>query len=135
MRRMNLGEADRIITFITPDHGKLKAVARGVRRIKSRLAGHLELFGDVQLMLARGHNLDVITSARAAQSHLAIADDLERLSQAYLMAEMVDKLVREESVGPGVYRLVHGRIAFLDQSVNPRPNRFLTHQFVHHLGH
>jgi hypothetical protein len=62
--RTNFGEADRIIRLLTPEHGKISAVAKGVRKIKSRAAGHLELFGEASLMLATGRNLDVITSAR-----------------------------------------------------------------------
>lgn len=63
--RTNFGESDRIIRFITPDYGKISAVARGVRKIKSRLAGHLEPLGTVMLSLTTGRsNIDVITGAR-----------------------------------------------------------------------
>ena len=52
--RLNLGEADRILTLLTPDYGKLRVSIRGVRKIKSRLAGHVELFSQTRLMLAKG---------------------------------------------------------------------------------
>ncbi|MBW3538260.1 DNA repair protein RecO [Candidatus Parcubacteria bacterium] len=103
LRRTNLGEADRIVTFITPEFGKLRAVARGVRRIKSRLAGHLELFGEVQLMLATGRSLDVITSARLERSAEAISGDYGRLSASYLFAEMIDRLAGEGHPQPQLY--------------------------------
>jgi DNA repair protein RecO (recombination protein O) len=106
LRRMNLGEADRIITFITPDRGKIKAVARGVRRIKSRMAGHLELFGQVNLMLAQGRSLDVIASAQVQRPMVQIADDMERLTLAYTLAEMADKLLPEGGGHTGVYHLL-----------------------------
>ena len=59
--RTNFGEADRIVRFFTPDRGKLSAIAKGIRKIKSRSGGHLELFGEVSLMLATGRGLDIVT--------------------------------------------------------------------------
>ncbi len=106
LRRTNLGEADRIITFLTPDHGKLKAVAKGVRRIKSRMAGHLELFGRVNLQLATGKNLDIITSARLNGPADTISGDLDRVSSGYLFAEMIDRLLDEGVENSELYRQV-----------------------------
>jgi DNA repair protein RecO (recombination protein O) len=103
IRRFNLGEADRIITFLTPDHGKLKAVAKGVRRIKSRMAGHLELFGEVELMLARGRNLDIITSARLIRDASNITYDSAGLAHGYMFAELIDRLVEEGVSHPELY--------------------------------
>lgn len=106
LRRMNLGEADRIITVLTRDHGKVRAVAKGVRRIKSRMAGHLEPFGAVEMMFATGRNLDVITSARLIRSGDAIAGAPESLSYGFLLAEMLDKLVEEGVEQAALYEVV-----------------------------
>lgn len=95
LRRMNLGEADRIVTILTREYGKVRAVAKGVRRIKSRLGGHLEPFGRVELMFATGRNLDIITSARLQRSGEDIAAQPESLAYGFLVAEMLDKLVDE----------------------------------------
>src|SRR5438045_828289 len=95
LRRMNLGEADRIITILTRDHGKVRAVAKGVRRIKSRMAGHLELFGAVELMFAEGRNLDIITSARLMRSAELLSDTPKTLGYAFLLTEMLDRLIDE----------------------------------------
>ena len=109
LRRHNLGEADRIITFLTPDRGKLRAVARGVRRIGSRQAGHLELFSQVDLMLAEGRNLDIITSARLRRYPEQIGSDYARLRHGYVFASLLDRLIE---VGPsqGLYNLA--RVGF-----------------------
>lgn len=101
--RFNLGEADRIITFITPEHGKLKAVARGVRRMKSKLAGHLELFSHVQVQIAVGKSLDVITGAKLIESPPEL--DYEQLASAYLYAQMIDKLLDEDDQPQDTYLL------------------------------
>jgi DNA repair protein RecO (recombination protein O) len=90
--RTNFGEADRIVRFLTPDHGKVSAVAKGVRRIKSKSGGHLELFGEVSLMLAIGRNLDIVTSARLLWYPHDLTSDYTRLSLAFMMALAIDRL-------------------------------------------
>lgn len=104
--RTNFGEADRIITLITPDHGKIKVVARGVRRIKSRLGGHLEPFGFVDLMCAVGRgNLDVVTSARLTTYYPQVMTDYSRLGLAHMMALLLGGLTSEGQAQPEVYLL------------------------------
>jgi DNA repair protein RecO (recombination protein O) len=103
--RYNFGEADRILVLLTPDRGIIRGVAKGVRKIKSRLAGHLELFSESDLMLAEGRNLDVVTAARL-QRHLATGDDYERMRLAYLIAEMVNRLGGETQPHEGLFELV-----------------------------
>ena len=110
LRRFNLGEADRIITFITPDKGKLKAVARGVRRMKSKFAGHLELFSHVELQIATGKSLDVITSAKLIETPPEL--EYDQLGLAYLYAQMIDKLVDEDDQPQDTYVLI--QMAFED---------------------
>ena len=63
LRTHKLGEADRIITLLSRDHGKVRAVARGVRRTSSKFGGRLEPFSHVDLQFATGRTLDVITQA------------------------------------------------------------------------
>lgn len=106
INRHNLGEADRIITVLTPQLGTIRAVAKGVRRIKSKLAGHLELFCESELMLATGKNLDILTSARLVRHPASITGDYDKLRLAYLFAEMTDKLSGEREHHAGLYDLV-----------------------------
>lgn len=121
LKRTNLGEADRIITFFTPDYGKLKAVARGVRKIRSRQAGHLELFCEVDLMLAVGRNLDVVASARLLKHYSGVSSDYSHLRLGYLMAEMTDKLTGERSPQPAILELLRKSYQVLDQE-EPTPS-------------
>src|SRR3989304_1681077 len=79
LRRPELGEADRLLTIYTPAHGKLRVIAKGVRLPKSRKAGHLELFNRVELLVARGRDLDVVTQADTADTFAGGRDDLMRL--------------------------------------------------------
>jgi DNA repair protein RecO (recombination protein O) len=103
--RTNFGEADRIVRFITPDRGKVSAVAKGVRRIKSRSGGHLELFGEVNLMMASGKNLDLITSARLIWYPHELTGDYDRVSLAYVMATAIDRIVVPDHPQPEIYEL------------------------------
>src|ERR687885_415233 len=80
LRRSDFGEADRILTLYTPRYGKRRAIAKGVRKTTSRLAGHVELFTRVQLRLAEGRNLDIVTQAQIIAPYRALREDLERIS-------------------------------------------------------
>jgi DNA repair protein RecO (recombination protein O) len=117
--RLNLGEADRILTLLTPDYGKLRVSIRGVRKIKSRLAGHVELFSQTRLMLAKGKSLDVVTSAELVHSLDAILARPERLDLAYLMASMFDRLSVEGEAQPELYDLAKEFLANLDGTADP----------------
>src|SRR6478735_605163 len=74
LRRQDFGEADRIITLYSPTHGKIRAIGKGVRRTKSRVGGHVELFTHVNVLVAQGRNLDIITQAEARGTFAAIRD-------------------------------------------------------------
>ncbi len=115
LRRMNLGEADRIITILTREHGKVRAVAKGVRRIKSRMAGHLEPFGAVEFMFASGRNLDIVTSARLVRSGDGISGTPESLYYGFLLAEMLDKLIEEGVEQAALYEVVEDCYADLNR--------------------
>lgn len=103
LRRFNLGEADRLLTLFSLEHGKLKAIAKGARRPKSRKAGHLELFTRVQLLLARGRELDIITQAEALDTFPKLRDDLIRIGQASYIIELVDAFTVERDVNRLLY--------------------------------
>jgi DNA repair protein RecO (recombination protein O) len=106
LRRGELGEADRILTVYSPDHGKLRLVAKGVRKVRSRKAGHLEPFTRVELQIARGHDLDVITQAEAADLHVGLHQDLERFGYAAYVVELMDRFTVQEGESRALYRLL-----------------------------
>jgi DNA repair protein RecO (recombination protein O) len=113
LSRTNFGEADRILTLLTPN-GKIRAIAKGSRKIKSRSGGHIELFGQVDLMLAQGRNMDVLTSARLIWYPHSLGGDYDRLSYAYLFGSMINKLVDESEPHPEMYGLLLDSLAALD---------------------
>ncbi len=116
LRQIPLGEADRILTIYTPDMGKLRVVAKGIRRTKSRLGGHLELLNCVSVSLSQGRNLDVITEAQVIQSFRGFRDDLRLLSRALYVAELVDRFSDERSPNYEVYLLLLEVLSWLEQA-------------------
>jgi DNA repair protein RecO (recombination protein O) len=130
LKRQNLGEADRIVTLYTPDEGKLRAVAKGVRRPASRLAGHLELFSLSLVQLARGRELDVLTQAETREAFRNVREDLGRTSQAYYALELVDRFTPDRLEHRAVFHLLRELLEALDA---PAPSPLALHYFTLHV--
>ncbi|MGH2819287.1 MAG: DNA repair protein RecO [Actinomycetota bacterium] len=106
LRTIKLGEADRIVTLFTRDGGKVRAVAKGVRKTKSRFGGRLEPFTRVSLLIYRGRDLDTITSADILTSFREVREDYLKLTGAAAMAEAVEKITPERERAFSVYALL-----------------------------
>jgi DNA repair protein RecO (recombination protein O) len=116
LRQRKLGEADKIVTLYSTHNGKIDAVAKGVRRTKSRLAGHLEPLTLGSYLLAEGRDLDIVTQAETVEAFPRLRDDLERISRGLYCAELVDRLTPERSEGMSIFRLLHDTLGYLDTS-------------------
>jgi DNA repair protein RecO (recombination protein O) len=106
LRKSELGEADSILTLYTPKCGKLRAIARGVRRPKSKLGGHVELLTYSQMSLSKSKSLDVITQSQTIESFLPLRDDLLRTSQALYVAEIIGQSTAEEEANYPLFKLL-----------------------------
>ena len=95
IKKTKLGEADRILTLYTPHLGKIQAVAKGVRRPRSKLAGHLELLTHSLVSLARGRNLDTITGSQTIDSFLPLKSDLRLTAYALYATELVNQFTAD----------------------------------------
>ena len=116
LRQTSLGEADRILTLFTRDLGKIQAVAKGIRRTKSKLSGHLEPFALASLSLSRGRQLDTIFDADTVNSFRVLREDLKRLSKAVYLIELVDKFTSEHQPSPEIYSLLLDSLILLEHS-------------------
>lgn len=114
LKRMDFGEADRILTVVTPHYGKLRLMAKGVRKTTSRMGGHLELFAHSQLLVARGRELDVVTQASTIEPFRLLRESLERISFAYHLAELVDGFLQDRDEHPEVFLLLRDALGGLD---------------------
>ncbi len=106
LRHSNWGEADRLLVLYTREQGKLRAVAKGARRPRSRKAGHLEPFTCVKLMLARGRDLWIVTQAETVDAYLPLREDLIRTGHAAYVAELIDRFTYEEGENRQLYLLL-----------------------------
>jgi len=119
LRTYKLGEADRIVTFLTRDRGKVRAVAKGVRKTKSRFGGRLEPPSHVELLLYEGRELDIVTQAETLDHFGPLRDDYERLSRAVSMLEAADHVVQERQANPRLYRMLVGALQALASRDTP----------------
>ena len=132
LKHLPLGEADYLVTLYTPNQGRLRAVARGARKIKSRLGGHLEPIMRTSLLVARGQSLDSVQQAEVLEGFRAVREDLDRLSQAIYMAELVDSSTPEGQSNYPIYRLLLETLRSLDGPASPA---LLPHFQLRLLGH
>ena len=119
LKRSDFFEADRLLTLYTPDRGKMRAIAKGIRRPTSRKGGHLELFTHSQLLLAKGRNLDIITQAETIEPFLPLREDLLRTSYACYVSELLDQMVEENIPNPRLFFLLRDTLAWLGESEDP----------------
>ena len=118
IKKTKLGEADRILTLYTPDYGKIQAVARGVRRPKSKMAGHLELLTHSQISLARGRNLDIITGSQTINSLLPLKTDLWLTSYGLYVIELVNQFTPDQSEDEALFQFLLETLTSLCTSDN-----------------
>jgi DNA repair protein RecO (recombination protein O) len=121
LRHSNWGEADRLLTLFTREQGKLRALGKGVRKVRSRKAGHLEPFTRVILQLAKGRDLPIITQAESVDEYLAVRADLMRTGYAAYVIELIDRFTYEEATAaPNLFRLLTETLARLCTESEPR---------------
>jgi DNA repair protein RecO (recombination protein O) len=106
LKTIKLGEADRIVTLFTRHNGKVRAVAKGIRKTKSRFGGRLEPFTRAQLVVYRGRTLDTVTSADILTSFKEVRDDYVRLTSAAALAELVEKITPDREHSFSIYALL-----------------------------
>ncbi|MCX2727334.1 DNA repair protein RecO [Thermomicrobium sp. 4228-Ro] len=121
LRRRDLGEADRILTLFTREVGKIRAVAKGVRRPQSRLAGHLDLFARTNVLLARGRELDIVTQAQLVESYAGLRQDPWRVGWAGYLADLTDRATAEGDPQPSLYDLLAESFRLLTSRRDPFP--------------
>jgi len=135
LSRFDYGEADRILTLITPQGGKLKAIAKGIRRPTSRIGGSLEPFAELTVLLARGRTFDVVTQVSVGHAWLNLRDSLEGAATAWYLAELADRSLEERHAAEPVYALLKRGYELLDAGMAPnRVARWFEMHLADELG-
>ncbi len=120
LKRTNFSEADRLITVFSASHGKVKLLAKGIRKPTSRKKGHLELFTLTKLQVAKTKSIDIITEASTIKSFSALRQNLNRVRIAYLLSELVDQLTAEGQEHKEVFQLLLDSLTTLNSKSAPK---------------
>lgn len=119
LRTWKLGEADRILVLYTRGRGKVRAVAKGVRKTRSKFGARLEPTGHVSLQLYEGRELDIVTQAESLSPLSALRDDLDRLTRATALLEAVDTIAQERQPDARLYSMLVGALRTLAERDHP----------------
>lgn len=95
LRRVNFGEADRMLTLFSKEYGKIRALAKGARKPQTRKTGHVELFMRTNFLIARGKNIDIVTQAEMIEAYPKLRGDLVRTTYASYVVELIDQFTGE----------------------------------------
>jgi DNA repair protein RecO (recombination protein O) len=119
LRAIKLGEADRIVTIFTQGHGKVRAVAKGIRKTTSKFGARLEPTTRVALQCYRGRDLDIVTQAETLESNRVLREEYALLTHAIPMLEAVDQVAQDREPNPALYRMLTGALRALVDTRSP----------------
>ncbi len=119
LRHSDWGEADRLLVLFSREQGKLRAIAKGARKLRSRKAGHLEPFTRVKLMLAKGSDWWIVTQAETVNAYLPLREDLLRTAYAAYVIELLDRFIYEEGENRPVYTLLTDTLERISTQADP----------------
>lgn len=137
LARLNYGEADKIITVLTPDHGKIRVMARGVRRVKSKLAGGIELFSVSSVTYIPGKkDISTLVSTRLQTHYSFIVEDLDRTMLGYDLLKYINKATQDECDSDYYVLLVTALANLNDKTIDPILTKsWFMAQLLELLGH
>lgn len=119
LKRINYGEADRIVTLITRNFGKVTLISKGVRKIKSRKRGHLEIFTKVKFSASYGNSqTGILTEAETLDSFELIRNNLKKISLAYYFCEIILKITENDHKQDSLYYLLDSYLSKIERSIN-----------------
>jgi DNA repair protein RecO (recombination protein O) len=120
LRTIRLGEADRIVTLLTEQRGKVRAVAKGVRRTMSKFGSRLEPLSHVALLGWQGRgDLDTVNQVEVIETFRSVREDLDRMATAMTMLEVVDQIAQERHANPRLYEMLVGALGALGERNSP----------------
>jgi DNA repair protein RecO (recombination protein O) len=119
LRTIKLGEADRIVTFFSLGHGKVRAVAKGIRKTTSKFGARLEPTSRAAFQCYRGRELDVVTQVETLEANRDLREEYALLTHAVPMLEAVDQVAPEREPNPALYRMLAGALRTLAERRSP----------------
>ena len=119
LRSIKLGEADRIVSLMTQGHGKVRAVAKGIRKTGSKFGARLEPTSHVAFQCYRGRELDIVTQVETLDANRALREHYGCLTHSISMLEATDQVAQEREANPALYRMLVGALRTLADNPNP----------------
>lgn len=119
LRTYKLGEADRIVVMLTEHHGKVRAVAKGVRKTTSKFGARLEPLSHVRLLLYQGRELDIVSQAESVETLAPLVSDLDHLTNGLAIVEAVDQMTMEREPVPQLFRMLVGALRTVAERCGP----------------
>lgn len=117
-KKKDTGEADQVLHILTREHGKVIAVARGIKRIASRKGGNADLFTHGKFSFAQGKGLDILVQAESIDTFSHLKEDIHSISDLFYMAELIDKFTVPEDEDEHVYTLYLSVLKFMEQGLD-----------------
>lgn len=116
LSRKNYGEADRILVLLSKHFGKVSLLAKGVRKLKSKKRGHIEIFSKLKFSAIKGKGMDIVTEAETINDFSGVRSNLNKITLAYYFCEVVNKITQEGEDLPKVYDLLSTALLELEQT-------------------
>ena len=136
LRRIDLGEKDRILTLFTREHGKLSAVAKGSRRPGSKLAGASEPFTYSKMLLSSGRDLDILTQAEIKESFPNVKADIAGVAHGIYLLELTNSFLDQRQPSPDIFDTLLSAMYVLESGTNPELTaRYFEIQLLAILGY
>lgn len=113
LRRVEYGEADLILTLLTPNYGKLSAIAKSARKPGTKSSGHVELYSLIDILLGHGSNLHIVTQVELINPYLSLGNDLERMTYASHFVELIDRFSVDDQENRQAFELLTQALGWL----------------------
>jgi len=124
LARRNYGEADRILSIYTKDHGRIALMAKGIRRPKSKKRGHVEVFSKVRFQAISGRGIDLMTEAEVVDDFKELRKSLTKISLSYYFSEVIGRITHEGEKNEGLYDLIIENLDRLKTETKLKKMRF-----------
>jgi DNA repair protein RecO (recombination protein O) len=138
IRVINFGEADRFVDIVSQDHGLINLIAKGVRRITSKKAPHLDLLNLIKFQVARGRSPQIITQAELIEPHLNLKNNLKMARTSFYLIEILNSLLAPEQPDKELFLSLKNYLFHLNKTTSKEKSRKLSINFqlylFRHLG-
>lgn len=133
LKRINVGEADRILVVYSKELGKIKVIGKGLRKITSRRAAHLEVFSEVSMVIRDSKTLPYVGEVTSLYSYITLHKSFRKIAIAYHLSEIVDRLLPEHEKNEHIYNMFVTFLRELDREGSENIIRTTVRLFVHNI--